>query len=152
MIKLKEERIDILKCFCENNVIYYYDPSQMWRMNCDFTNIIQKIKNYEEAQLESCDLEAQRSLLRLKIQYNWLVVEMIQPTFKIYKHLTVLPTKEEPSLEDSFDSDFDNIMIESLTLQLRTKNLKKIVDAGIDKWELKALDLLKFDRSSYKFE
>ena len=42
MSKFKESKIDLLKIFGYESAIYYYDPSTMWRMTCDFREIEKK--------------------------------------------------------------------------------------------------------------
>ena len=39
MSNLKAQRADILKCFGEDSLIFYYDPSTKWRMSCDFNKV-----------------------------------------------------------------------------------------------------------------
>ena len=52
--------------------------------------------------------------------------------------------------DDSFDSDLDNIVKETMVLPTRTKMLSKLAEANLEKWEQRVLDLLKFDYSGYK--
>lgn len=74
---------------------------------------------------------------------------MLQPTFKIFKQLVALSTEgKDEQLDDSFDSDFENITKETLVLPARTKMLTSLSKEGLEKWELKVLDLLKFDCST----
>jgi len=78
MSKLKEARADILKCFAQENIVYYYDPSSMWRMKCDFEKILEKVKAHTgEEILEDNNLETQRTHIKLKTSHNWLVIDMI---------------------------------------------------------------------------
>lgn len=152
MAKFKEHKFDILRVFGEESTFYYHDPSTTWRIIANFDETLKRIEGREDKHLNATDLEAQRSLLRVKVQFNWLVLEMIQPTFKVYKELTVLPKEEEQSIDDnSFDSDFENIKRENLDLPVRTKIINKLVSEGIEGWEFKVLDMLKYDYSNYKF-
>ena len=67
--------------------------------------------------------------------------------------MTVRAKEEEQSIDDnSFESDFENISKENLVLPVRTKLIKQLVEEGLDKWELMALDLLKYDYSGFKFD
>lgn len=58
MAQLKEARVDILRCFCEENTLYYYDPSSMWRIYCDFGKILEKVKDRDDKLLSATDLES----------------------------------------------------------------------------------------------
>lgn len=66
MAQYKEEGIDILRLFGEDSIIYYYDPSSMWRMTFDFKKRYDEIKGRPDKLLSDSNLEAQRSLLRIK--------------------------------------------------------------------------------------
>lgn len=37
----KVERYDILKCFCKEAEISFYDPLNQWRMECDFSTMLE---------------------------------------------------------------------------------------------------------------
>jgi hypothetical protein len=56
-------------------------------MSCDFPKILESVQNHKsETTLEDNGLETQRTHLRVKTLKNWLILEMIQPTFTIYKN------------------------------------------------------------------
>ena len=77
MVKLKEQRVDILKSFCEDSYIYYYDPNSLWRLSCNFSDVYKSLDTISERYLIEQGLEAQRSLMRIKMKYQWLFIEMI---------------------------------------------------------------------------
>ncbi len=54
-----------------------------------------------------------------------------------------------PEEVDSFDSDLDNIVKETMVLPTRTKMLSKLAQTNMQKWEQRVLDILKYDYSSY---
>ena len=51
MAKLKEQGVDILKSFCEDSYIYYYDPSYLWRLSCDFSYVYKSLDTIKERYL-----------------------------------------------------------------------------------------------------
>ena len=51
LAKMKEMNVDILKCFAEDCYLYYYDPSSLWRVKCDFNHIMTTLGNFEERML-----------------------------------------------------------------------------------------------------
>lgn len=54
-----------------------------------------------------------------------------------------------PEEVDSFDSDLDNIVKETMVLPTRTKMLNKLAETNLQRWEQRVLDLLKYDYSGY---
>lgn len=103
---MREAKVDILKCFGEDSTLYYNDPANMWRMTADFEKILANSKENEERLLKASNLDAQRQLLRIKLETDWLVLEMIQPFVKIFKHEKVPSEQEEEDVgvDDSFES------------------------------------------------
>jgi len=39
MNALKQKKIDILKLFTEKSSLFYYDPSSVWSIHYDFSNV-----------------------------------------------------------------------------------------------------------------
>jgi hypothetical protein len=59
--------------------------------------------------------------------------------------------KVERDANDSFDSDQDDTVREKVFLNVGRVNLDEFAKTNLEHWELKTLDLLKFDYSKYSF-
>lgn len=51
MALLKSQKVDILKSFAEDCQILWHDPSNTWRINCDFSKVAKSLKYNEERYL-----------------------------------------------------------------------------------------------------
>lgn len=106
-------------------------------------------------------MEAQRSLMRIKMKYQWLFIEMFQPRFTIYKCSQETAQQKKADEEDDFqvdsNSDEDDLTPatqfkqEDLSDYVRTKYLVEMAKSDLKNWERVALDQIKFDYSKYIF-
>jgi hypothetical protein len=55
--------------------------------------------------------------------------------------------------DESFECDFvkDEVVYDDFDLKLRSKDLKELVENNLENWEVKILDLIKYDRSNFIF-
>ena len=60
MAKLKVNQVDILKCFAEDSIIHQYEPSNYWRMSCDFQKVLETLDVYGDRHLAYSELKTQR--------------------------------------------------------------------------------------------
>jgi len=77
LMELKKHKFDLLYAFCTESVMVYNDPNQIWRLSCDFQDIVKRAEEKQYLKME--DFEKQRRWIRLKAYKNWHVVEMQQP-------------------------------------------------------------------------
>ena len=64
MANLDLNKIDILKGFAEESIICYYDPTNQWRMVCDFDLVLEEAMRFEDHRfLNYSNLDVQRSHL-----------------------------------------------------------------------------------------
>lgn len=54
--KMKQMKVDLLKCVAEDSDIYYYDPSTLWRINCDLHKILDSLEKYGDRYLQENEL------------------------------------------------------------------------------------------------
>ncbi len=83
LFTLKEGRFDILSAFGMESKIKYYAPNKIWRILIDFKKVRASMKTHEQNFLEK--EQSQRRFLRVKIEHNWYIMVMVQPTFYIFK-------------------------------------------------------------------
>ena len=98
---MEEEKYSLLKAFCAESLIMYYDPSSMWRMTCDFDKMVKNMKNNDDYFMHEKDLKMK--YFRLKLQKLWLIIQVIKPAFHVYKAIESTPLAKIH--EDDFDDE-----------------------------------------------
>ena len=87
--------------------------------------------------------------MRLKISDSyWLVIEMNKPSIFVQKHFKV---QQNINANESFESDEWETVKETVKLNVNRANLAEFAKTKLKDWELKTLDLLKFDYQKYSF-
>lgn len=113
MCQLKAQKVDILNLFAENNTIFYYDPSTIWRMSFNFKHALENLNNYhEEVFLPSNGRTIQREHIRVKNKQKWLVLEMKQPTLTVIKNFSGSGGCSATGHKASFDDNDMDVDIE----------------------------------------